>query len=64
VNGKYLTGLRISIGAVLLAGCGHIAQFLLLRYHNQKREKMTAEETLEAIQNGKRGDFHPDFRYP
>jgi hypothetical protein len=49
VNEKYLLGLRVSIGAVLIAGCGHIAQFLLLRYHNQKREKMTLEERLEAI---------------
>jgi hypothetical protein len=59
VNGKYITGLRISLGAVLLAGCGHIAQYILLRYHNQKRERMTAEERMEAIQNGKGGGRFP-----
>ncbi|KAH8753712.1 major facilitator superfamily domain-containing protein [Hyaloscypha finlandica] len=63
VNGKYLTGLRISLGAVLLAGCGHIALYTLLRYQNMKRERMSLEEKEEEIKNGWGGDFHPDFRY-
>ncbi|PMD41668.1 hypothetical protein L207DRAFT_633012 [Hyaloscypha variabilis F] len=63
VNGKYLTGLRISIGAVLLAGCGHIVLYTLLRFQNRERYRMTQEEREEEIKNGWGGDFHPDFRY-
>jgi hypothetical protein len=48
---------------VLLAGCGHIALFFLLRGENRKRERFTPDERLEEIKNGKGGDFHPDFRY-
>jgi MFS transporter, ACS family, DAL5 transporter family protein len=55
--------LRISIGAVLLAGVGHITLFTLLRYQNQKRGRMTAEERDEEIKDGWGGDFHLDFRY-
>ena len=63
MNGKYLTGLRISIGAVLLAGCGHIVLYTLLRFQNRERYRMTQEEREEEIKNGWGGDFHPDFRY-
>ena len=63
VDGKYLTGLRISLGAILLAGCGHIALFSLLRWHNKKRDNLTPEERVMEIEHGKGGDFHPDFRY-
>lgn len=63
MNGKYLTGLRISLGAVLLAGCGHIALYTLLRFQNKKRDRISHEEREEEIKNGWGGDFHPDFRY-
>jgi hypothetical protein len=51
VNGKYLTGLRISIGAVLLAGCGHIVLYTLLSFQNRERDRMTQEEREEEIKN-------------
>lgn len=63
VNGKFVTGLSVSLGAVLLAGVGHSSLWFLLRHENAKREKMTPEEREYAILNGKGGDFHPDYRY-
>ncbi|KFY58456.1 hypothetical protein V496_06138 [Pseudogymnoascus sp. VKM F-4515 (FW-2607)] len=63
VNGKYVTGLSVSLGAVLLAGVGHSSLWVLLRHENAKRERLTPEERENAILNGKGGDFHPDYRY-
>ncbi|RDW89649.1 hypothetical protein BP6252_01681 [Coleophoma cylindrospora] len=63
VHGKYSLGLSISLGAVLLGGCGHTALFFLLRSQNKKRDAMTVEEKEQAIKDGKIGDFHPDYRY-
>jgi hypothetical protein len=41
--------------------------YLLLRYHNRKRDRLSLEEREEIIVSGsyekRGGDFHPDFRY-
>ncbi|KAJ6446873.1 nicotinic acid plasma membrane transporter [Purpureocillium lavendulum] len=63
VNGKYLMGLSSSLAAVLLAMLGHLSQYLYLRRQNRLRERMTDEDRLREISNGKTGDLHPDYRY-
>lgn len=63
VGGKYLLGLSFSLGAVLLAACGHTALYFLLSRENKKREALTQEEREYEIEHGKGGDFHPDYRY-
>lgn len=57
VNGKYLTGLRISLGAVLLAECGHMCLLFLLRSENRKRDGLSTAERENEIKNGKGGHF-------
>ncbi|THV85743.1 MFS general substrate transporter [Aureobasidium pullulans] len=63
VNGKYVTGLSVSLGAVLLALLGHIALWAYMRSQNKKREAMSEEEREREINAGKDGDYHPDYRY-
>ncbi|KAL4939801.1 hypothetical protein BDV06DRAFT_230815 [Aspergillus oleicola] len=65
VDGKYLLGLSFSLGSIVLAACGHASLYLLLRYHNKKRDAMSEEEKeLESEHHNRKGaDFHPDFRY-
>jgi len=63
VNGKYVTGLSVSLGAVLLALLGHVALWAYMRRQNKKRDAMTEEERERLISAGKDGDYHPDYRY-
>jgi len=63
VNGKYVTGLSVSLGAVLLALLGHVALWAYMRRQNKKRDAMTEEERERLISAGKDGDCHPDYRY-
>ncbi|KAF3406561.1 hypothetical protein DPV78_000539 [Talaromyces pinophilus] len=64
VNGKYQMGLSFSLGAICLAGLGHFVLALYLNQQNKKRDTMSEEKRAQAIEQGKNGDFHPDFRYP
>ncbi|OQE25547.1 hypothetical protein PENSTE_c006G01951 [Penicillium steckii] len=67
INGRYLIGHSVSLAAICVAFCGNISMYLLLKYHNNKRAKMTVEEREEIIRSGsyekKGGDYHPDFKY-
>jgi hypothetical protein len=63
VNGKYVTGLSVSLGAVLLAGAGHVSLYFWLRHGNREREGLSPKEREQWIKKGKDGDFHPDYRY-
>lgn len=62
-DGKYLLGLSFSLGSALLACLGHATLYWHLNRENKKRVAMTEEEREYEIQNGKGGDFHPDYRY-
>lgn len=44
--------------------CLYVAQFLIFRSLNAKRDRMTREEKDALIAAGAEGDAHPDFRYP
>ncbi|KAI5250558.1 MFS general substrate transporter [Aureobasidium subglaciale] len=63
VNGKYVTGLSVSLGAVLLALLGHVALWAYMRHQNKKRDAMSEKERKRLISAGKDGDYHPDYRY-
>ncbi|CAG8958157.1 hypothetical protein HYFRA_00000507 [Hymenoscyphus fraxineus] len=63
VNGKYLLGLSFSLGAVLLAGLGHMVLYFHFSRENRRRDGMDDEKREDEILNGKGGDFHPDYRY-
>jgi hypothetical protein len=63
VDGRYLLGLSFSLGSVVLASFGHATLYWHLNRENKRREQMTADQREYEIQNGKGGDFHPDFRY-
>ncbi|KAL5355877.1 major facilitator superfamily domain-containing protein [Aspergillus floccosus] len=67
VNGRYVLGHSVSLGAICIACLGNSAMYILLRYHNRKRDRLSPEEREEIIASGsyekRGGDFHPDFRY-
>ncbi|GAB1214633.1 hypothetical protein ATERTT37_003797 [Aspergillus terreus] len=67
VNRRYILGHSVSLGAICVACLGNSAMYLLLRYHNRKRDRLSPEEREEIIASGsyekRGGDFHPDFRY-
>ncbi len=56
-------GLSASLAAALLAMLGHLSLYLYLRQQNKRRDRMTDEDRLREISEGKMGDFHPDYRY-
>jgi hypothetical protein len=56
-------GLSASLAAVLLAVFGHVSLYFYLRRQNRRRDAMAEDERQREIQNGKTGDFHPDYRY-
>ncbi|KAJ5122121.1 hypothetical protein N7526_009058 [Penicillium atrosanguineum] len=67
VNGRYVLGHSVSLAAICVALFGNVGMYLLLRYHNNKRARMSHEERETIINSGsyekKGGDYHPDFRY-
>ncbi|KAJ5139844.1 hypothetical protein N7448_003252 [Penicillium atrosanguineum] len=67
VNGRYVLGHSVSLAAICVAFFGNVGMYLLLRYHNNKRARMSHEERETIINSGsyekKGGDYHPDFRY-
>ncbi|KAJ5157321.1 uncharacterized protein N7482_008421 [Penicillium canariense] len=67
VNGRYVLGHSVSLATICLAFFGNASMYLLLRYHNSQRDKMSPEKRQQLINSGsyetQGGDFHPDFRY-
>lgn len=57
-----MTRLGVSLGAVLLAGLGHISLYFWLRHANKERKVLSAEEREQWVRDGRDGDFHPDYR--
>ncbi|KAJ5609937.1 hypothetical protein N7510_006656 [Penicillium lagena] len=67
VNGRYVVGHSVSLATICVSFFGNVSMYLLLKYHNSKRDRMSPEDRERSINSGlyekEGGDFHPDFRY-
>ncbi|TPX12396.1 uncharacterized protein E0L32_006808 [Thyridium curvatum] len=62
-DGRYLVGGAVSMSTMFVGGCGYALMWYLLRRINKQRDAMSIEERERLIQQGAKGDRHPDFRY-
>lgn len=51
------------MSTMFVGGCGYALMWYLLRRINKERDAMSIEERERLIQQGAKGDRHPDFRY-
>ncbi|USW51509.1 Putative major facilitator superfamily, MFS transporter superfamily [Septoria linicola] len=62
-DGRYVIGHAVSLAAIVYAALGYCGLFVILRWINQRREKMSEDEQTKLIDAGAKGDRHPQFRY-
>lgn len=62
-DGRYTIGHAVSLGAIIIASIGYSTMWTTLNRINHKREAMSIDERVREIDQGKKGDRHPDFRY-
>ncbi|KAF3800958.1 putative transporter C11D3.18C [Colletotrichum gloeosporioides] len=62
-DGRYTIGHAVSLGTITVASVGYFAMWTLLNKINNRRENMSIDERAREIDQGKKGDRHPDFRY-
>ncbi|CCF39072.1 major facilitator superfamily transporter [Colletotrichum higginsianum] len=62
-EGRYTIGHAVSICTITIASVGYFAMWTWLNRINNKRDNMSIDERSRAIDQGKKGDRHPDFRY-
>ncbi|KAL8321401.1 hypothetical protein RB597_007623 [Gaeumannomyces tritici] len=60
---RYFVGHAVSLVAICVASFGYFIMWAVLRRINDRREAMSVEERVRALDAGKKGDRHPDFRY-
>jgi hypothetical protein len=62
-DGRHVIGHAVSVAAIVLASMGYATMFGLLRSINKKRERLSEAEKVALVNDGVKGDRHPDFRY-
>ncbi|EQB49617.1 major facilitator superfamily transporter [Colletotrichum gloeosporioides Cg-14] len=62
-DGRYTIGHAVSLGTITVASVGYFAMWTLLNKINNRRDNMSIDERAREIDQGKKGDRHPDFRY-
>lgn len=62
-DGRYTIGHAVSLGAITIASVGYFTMWTTLNRINHKREAMSIDERVREIDQGRKGDRHPDFRY-
>lgn len=62
-DGRYTIGHAVSLGTITVASVGYFTMWTILNRINHKREAMSMDERVREIDQGKKGDRHPDFRY-
>ncbi|KAF9871414.1 nicotinic acid plasma membrane transporter [Colletotrichum karsti] len=62
-DGRYTIGHAVSLGTITVASVGYFTMWTILNRINNRRENMSIDERSREIDQGKKGDRHPDFRY-
>ncbi|KAF4856215.1 putative transporter [Colletotrichum siamense] len=62
-DGRYTIGHAVSLGTITVASVGYFTMWTLLNKINNRRDNMSIDERAREIDQGKKGDRHPDFRY-
>ncbi|KAI8231095.1 putative transporter [Colletotrichum sp. SAR 10_96] len=62
-DGRYTIGHAVSLGTITVASVGYFTMWTLLNKINNRRDNMSIDERAREIDQGMKGDRHPDFRY-
>ncbi|KAJ0316656.1 hypothetical protein Brms1b_005375 [Colletotrichum noveboracense] len=62
-DGRYTIGHAVSLGTITVASVGYFTMWTLLNKINNRRDNMSIDERAREMDQGKKGDRHPDFRY-
>lgn len=62
-EGRYVIGHAVSLAAIVCAALGYCGIYVILKWINQRREGMSADEQAKLVDAGAKGDRHPQFRY-
>lgn len=62
-DGRFVIGHAVSLATIVCAAMGYAGIYFTLRWVNRKRENLSVEERMRLIDQGVKGDRHPDFRY-